>query len=87
LKNSFILFFVGSSIRDYSYSLLFSQAYNSTSDSLIIFKELLHLIGQSVLNHSTLKMNAALKGAQLIGGGAVVAGLAVEFFIYDGMMM
>jgi hypothetical protein len=32
-------------------------------------------------------MNAALKGAQLIGGGAVVAGIAVEFFIYDGMMM
>mmetsp|Transcript_11454 Transcript_11454/g.11099 ORF Transcript_11454/g.11099 Transcript_11454/m.11099 type:complete len:283 (+) Transcript_11454:96-944(+) len=28
-------------------------------------------------------MNAALKGAQLIGGGAVVAGIAVEFFIYD----
>lgn len=29
-------------------------------------------------------MNAALKAGRYLGGGAVVAGLAVEFFVYDG---
>jgi hypothetical protein len=31
-------------------------------------------------------MNTAFKGARILGGGAVVAGLAVEFFIFDGMI-
>ena len=29
-------------------------------------------------------MNKALKTVQALGGGAIVAGIAVEFFIYDG---